>query len=108
MFGTQLSFDDLEPDEPLSLGSMERIGESFAFGSMLVQLMRASGWVVEETKPFAGLDETGEHNAGVLIIARLGALEIKRVGATLADVAIDLFNEAMYLQGKGAREPVAA
>lgn len=102
MFGTQLSFDDLEPVDELSLGSMERLGETFEFGSMLLHLMRASGWEIAETKPFAAMSETGDQDAGVLVIARRGALEIKRTGESLAAIALDLFNEAMYLQGRRA------
>lgn len=83
-----------------SLGSMERLGDSFEFGYMLLELLSLSGWQVNITTPFAGMDETGEHRAEVLVIATRGPLEVKRIGETVASVAADLFGEAMRLQGR--------
>lgn len=83
-----------------SLGSMERLGETFEFGYMLLNLLSISGWQVAVPKPFAGLDESGERPAGVLVIATRGPLEVKRIGESVAAVATDLFGEAMRLQGR--------
>ena len=98
---TQLSFDDVDLDEfdeseEIDLGSMQRLGESFEFGYMLLQLLELAGWQVAITRPFAGVDETLEH-AGVLVIAERGPFEVRRVGETVAHVASDLFQEAMSL-----------
>lgn len=83
-----------------SLGSMERLGDTFEFGYMLLELLSLSGWQVAVTTPFAGMDETGERRAEVLVIASRGPLEVRRIGETVAAVATELFGEAMRLQGR--------
>lgn len=98
----QLSFADLpEPDDrgkDIDLGSMERLGETFEFGYMLLELLTLGGWQVVVTKPFAGQDDQGHGDrAGVLVIAERGPYEVRRVGASVATVASDVFCEAMML-----------
>ena len=68
---------------------LERLGESPAFGSLLLDLLGCAGWSIVITGAFAG--------DGVLVIARRGPFEVRRSGATLADVAVDLFREAALL-----------
>lgn len=85
---TQLSFDDLpalEADDEL-----QRLGETREFGYLLLELLNHAGWDVVVTAAFAG--------EGVLVIARgVDGIEIKRQGAKVADVAADLFQEAMHM-----------
>lgn len=104
----QLSFEDLPSAEPgRPLHGMQRLGETFEFGAMLMQLLGLAGWTVVITKPFAGIHELEqEHADGVLVIAERDGLEVRRTGASLADVASEIFSEAMALLPPRAQRKV--
>lgn len=89
----QLSLLDPPADTtaPLPRG-LERLGATVEFGELLLRPLVADGWEVEQVRAFAG--------EGVLVIARKGPFEVKRVGGKLADVAPDLFKECVSLRGK--------
>lgn len=63
-----------------------------------MRLLSLSGWEVVVTTPFAG--GIVDAPPGVLVIASRGPLELRHVGATVADVATGVFTEAMRLEGR--------
>jgi hypothetical protein len=73
------------------VATLERLGETREFGSLLLRLLSLDGWDVGHVRAFAG--------DGVLVVARRGELEVRRQGASVADVACDVFTEAMELRG---------
>jgi hypothetical protein len=78
-------------EPPVPLYGLERLGETAEFGSLLLRLLELNGWHVAQLRGFAG--------DGVLVIARKGPFEVARTGARLADIATDVFREAMHLKG---------
>jgi hypothetical protein len=83
-----------------SLGSMERLGETFEFGYMLLELLSVSGWQVNITKPFAGMDETGENRAEVLVHRYSWPARGEAHRRERRPRRAELFGEAMRLQGR--------
>jgi hypothetical protein len=86
-----------EQDGPIEL---ERIGESFEFGWLILELLERAGWLVHVTFAFAGqLD--GEGTRGILVIAAHPdvGLPVEVTGRTVADCATPLLIET----GKHAR-----
>jgi hypothetical protein len=75
---------------------LEQLGESYAFGWIILELLEKAGWLVHVTAPFAGqLD--GEGTRGVLVIARhplLDGIELLVSGRTVADCATPLLMES--------------
>jgi hypothetical protein len=65
---------------------VERLGNSDAFGEVLLEILVRAGWVVERRRAFAG--------DGVLVIARHGDFEFKAAGPSIAAAARELFHEA--------------
>lgn len=74
---------------------LERLGESVEFGLALLDLLglpRADGkpsWTIVVTRGFSG---------GTLVIASRMGHTVQREGETIADVASDVFMEAMRVQ----------
>jgi hypothetical protein len=71
---------------------LQRLGETTEFRSLLLDMLVLDGWEVGNVPAFGG---------GVLVIARHDqhAVEVRRQGASVADVACDVFQEAMALRG---------
>lgn len=67
---------------------MERLGDSAAFGEVLLDVLERNGWLVHRQAAFAG--------EGVLVIARRNGLEFKATGPTVAAAAGELFQEATH------------
>lgn len=96
----QLTIDDAIADceresrraETAAGGDLERIGDSFAWGWTLLELLERQGWGIHVTAPFAGqIDAAG--TPGVVVIAThpaIDGLEIKIAGRTVADCATPL------------------
>jgi hypothetical protein len=84
------------------LGSLERLGDSFEFGSLLLQLLETPnaetgdpGWTIYIRRAFAG--------DGVLLIGThplLDGVEVKAEGASVAAAAVPFFNDAVYWRHK--------
>jgi len=66
---------------------MSRIGDGLELGMTLLQPLLMRGWKLHERTAFAGGGRT-------LFILANDLLEVKREGATLGDVAVELFEEA--------------
>ena len=67
----------------------ERLGESSAYGYELLRLLSFAGWAVCIRPAFAG---------GVLVIAIRNGHEVCRSGASVAEIAGDVFREATRVQ----------
>lgn len=85
----QLSLDDLERYPPLR--GLERLGSTVEFGRQLLRLVEADGWLVHTCTRIGG---------GVLVDCRRGDHRVTRDGDTLADIACDVYLEAMRLGGR--------
>ena len=84
MFAGQLTiFNELDRDR----GTLRRLGDGPELGMALLEPLFASGWKLHRVRPFAG-------EPGWLFILTNDVFEVKRVGAELGDVAIDLFKKA--------------
>ena len=77
---------------------MERLGESPAFGFELLDLLGRGGWVVAVLPAFAG--------DGVMVIASRNGYEVRRSGATVAEIAPKVFAEATRVQRLALDEDV--
>lgn len=78
---------------------MERLGETVEFRSLLLDLLRLNGWVVDSRPAFAG--------AGVLIIASRNGIEVRRYGRSETEIAVEVFSEASRVQGlRAVDEPL--
>lgn len=73
------------------MAGLQRLGETTEFRSFLLDMLKLDGWDVGEATAFAG--------DGVLVIASRGRLEVRRQGPSVADVACDVFQDAMALRG---------
>jgi hypothetical protein len=71
----------------LTRGPMRRLGEGRAIGELLLQPLLLRGWRLHE--PFPGF--AGD---GFVFILERGGVEVRRTGSSLAEVAVDLFEEA--------------
>jgi hypothetical protein len=82
-----------DQDGPIEL---ERLGESFEFGWLILELLENAGWLVHVTVPFAGqLD--GKGTRGVMVVARhelLDGVDLRVTGRTVADCATPLLVES--------------
>lgn len=67
-------------------GDVERLGSTHAWGQLLLQLLELGGWTVTVRPLFC--------DSGVLVLAERDRVVIYRKGASVADVACDLFTEA--------------
>lgn len=66
-----------------------RLGDTFEFGTLLFRLLELHGWSVD-IRPAIG---------GVIVIACLpGAGTVTRYGATVGDVATEIFKAASSIQ----------
>jgi hypothetical protein len=74
------------------MGELERLGETIEWGDAILRTLRLFGWDAIKTTSFAGAD--GE---GVLVVAEKQGLEIRRTGATLAEAATRVMEEAVRL-----------
>jgi hypothetical protein len=80
----QLSvYDELDR---LEHGPLRRIGEGPELGELLLRPLLLKGWRLLEFPAFAG--------DGVVFVLERGGVEVRRTGASLAEVAIELFTEA--------------
>jgi hypothetical protein len=79
------------------LGSIERLGETTEFRSLLLKLLRLQGWTVDERPAFGG---------GWLVIASKNGVEVCRKGDSLAEISTEVFKEATRAQALGIHEPV--
>lgn len=79
----QLSiYDEFDRGEPL-----RRLGAGPELGAVLLLPLAAKGWHLHEpVRAFAG--------QGNLYILERAGIELRRVGASLGEVAVDLFEEA--------------
>jgi len=78
------------------MAGLERLGETTEFRVALLQLLSAAGWTVIVTSGFAECE-----SGGVIVRARRGHLRTpKRHGASLVDVALQVFEDAMKLEGR--------
>lgn len=78
----QLSIDD-----ELEHVGLRRLGDGPELGVPLILPLVAKGWRLHDpVRAFAG--------GGFLFVLERDGVEVRRVGACLADVAVDLFREA--------------
>jgi hypothetical protein len=92
-----------EQDGPIEL---ERIGESFEFGYVILGLLGQQGWLVHVRAPFAGAID-GEGTRGIVVHAAHRYADVPDLmveGRTVADCATPLMIEC----GKYTRAIVAA
>lgn len=73
------------------LRGLERIGSSLEFGSLLLRLVELDGWTVMRRPRVGG---------GEIIECARGDQRVCRDADMLADVAVDVFREAMRLGGR--------
>jgi hypothetical protein len=96
--GAQLTIfdalDELERQQ-VQQGGMRRLGDGPEMGMLLLQPLLTRGWRLHRVPAFAGA-------AKWLFILRNETFEVKREGDTLADVAIELFEEASKFCGAAA------
>lgn len=78
-------FDALEAVE--AEDELRPLGAEPALGEVLLMPLVARGWRLHQARQFAG--------EGTLFILANEKFEVKRQGRTLADVAVDLFKEAV-------------
>jgi hypothetical protein len=94
------AIDDCERQAALSDhadgGDLERLGETTAYGYLILELLERNGWAVHVRAPFAGAID-GDGTPGVVILAAHRFAEIpdlKFTGRTVADCAPQLMIEA--------------
>lgn len=85
----------LDEQERGSVDELERLGESEAYGHVILLLLNQAGWLVHVTRPFAGqLD--GDGTSGIMVVAahtEADVPDIRICGRRLADVAPQLLVE---------------
>lgn len=75
-----------ENSNPEPLHGLERLGDTHDWGAALLRLCELRGWTIDERPRLGG---------GVIVIACRDGCVIERAGATTADVAAPIFEEAM-------------
>jgi hypothetical protein len=77
-------------------GELERIGDSFEFGYVILELLEKAGWFVHVTVPLGGqIDGDGTRGVMVLAVHRYADVPPLEVcGRTVADCAAPLMIEA--------------
>lgn len=75
--------------EVVPLRGLERLGETHEFGTLLLDLLEASGMVVGRYEAFGG---------GVGVTVEIGPLSLHASGKSLSEFASELFLEAMSLR----------
>lgn len=78
------------------MGELERLGETYEFGSLMVRLVELRGWRLRRLAGFAGVAP------GLWWLERDGAIAGPELGVSLAEVATPLFMAAMRADGIGA------
>lgn len=86
-------YDELDDLEERA-DTLRLLGDGPELGLTLLQPLFARGWRLHRTTTFAG--------ERTLFILANGVFEVKREGDALADVAADLFKEAVKLSGAAA------
>lgn len=97
----QITIDDaaLECERQQRLAAscdLERLGGSFEYGWVILELLVQVGWYVHVTTPFAGQVD-GDGTRGVMVVARhplLDGVDLRVTGRTVADCATPLMIEA--------------
>jgi len=77
------------------MGDLERLGDSAAFGMALLDLLCMDGWELSITNAGFAEQRTGQ----LLVTMTKGHLQIRRTCREAAEVAGEIFAEAMQLQG---------
>ena len=75
----------------LAEGELRRIGHDHVLGDLILRPLLLDGWRLFEFPALAG--------AGVVFVLERGGVEIRRKADRLADVAIELCEEAGKLRG---------
>lgn len=68
---------------------MERLGESAGFGYTLLSVLSMAGWQIAVTRGFGG---------GTLVVARKDDHEVRRQGEGVAQIAPDVFRQAVAIE----------
>ena len=95
MFAEQLSIFDVLEELDAEQAELRRLGDGIELGMALLQPLFVRGWRLHGTRAFSSSDR-------MLYILANGVFEVKREGATLGDVAVELFEEAVKLSGAAA------
>lgn len=96
MFAGQLTIFDALEEFDAEQGELRRLGEGIELSMALLEPLFVRGWRLHETRAFAGGDDR------LLFVLANDVFEVKREGATLGEVAGELFDEAVKLSGAAA------
>lgn len=95
MLAGQLTIYDELDDLEERADTLRLLGDGPELGLAILQPLFTRGWRLHRAEAFAG-------GGRVLFILANGVFEVKREGASLGDVATDLFAEAAKMMGAAA------
>lgn len=72
---------------------LQRLGETPEYGRQLLRLLECSGWTIDVRPAFAG--------DGTMVTASKNGHEVRRNGGAVAEVACEVFEEAVRVQRLG-------
>lgn len=86
-------YDELDRREE---GNLRRIGKDRVIGDLILRPLLLDGWRLFEFPAFAGQGST--------FVLERGGVEVRRTADTLAEVAVELFEEAVSMRSIWAGE----